>query len=970
MSFIEFFVRNAEYKGLSTIYGIYRLLLWLLAKLISTICNSVEQIYKHIFSLFGIIYSAPIVKFLKGWISYLWIPIAISVLILAYNLILGDSAEGNTKAKTFVRNLALLFIVLFGLPYLFIGHANSNNAGVFVDSNATAYTEANSTYGKTPSEIDGLYLDADSGLIDLFVNDSGQGLIKGVSSLSGTEDKSYAYSIVANNVYDMEKIFLYCAEHQNKEDFTKTWSRDSLESGKVPKNDYLIQQSDGIFSGTSNNEIMSINVMESEVYDDWNDDYDNKNMKNKLVKDFMVSDYDVDESAVQAAIVKMQFRNKMKYFTNDDSINAGNTEEELKKEYTSVLERNIEELLFTHIMMNGKSQYTSDGHIEKFAFRSGGETEADLPFGWELEILNTELFRYHIEWGVMYVQLIALIIVLFLTSYKIAKIIYEIIFDHFLAIFYGAADLSNGQRIKEVLQSIVNLIISLLFAVVSVELYLIITESINTITFIPDDPHMNKWMIALVDFFMAMAVVKGPSVLEKIMGIEGGLSGAWRDMGAATRPMKRAALAGGFLAAKGASKLAHGAAGAAKSAAKRGYYKYEKHKGKKAARKENENGNQYKIGSEWGDKSRKEVAGNESQFSAISNRRNEKKKVDDPLNTARKGKDGTTGKAANAEMARQSRDIGNDINKRITEANSGLLNGKTDEVKASEAQTIKNETANRYRGNIQNAALAEQAKARSEGQSLSDRDALQRAYENSGFSTEHASSLAARDVAGGSYQDKKDKFENSISVKAQQNLSDSPLSYKNQMEAYKDAAVDHYRALGFDDASANDMATATAERVMAEDKQSEIRSRASELQRNTANSGGSSLSDVDALEQATKEVLGNSSVGYTGDYASTANHIYEQGTLKEGIVSGRIANNAVRERAEVNTRAGSLMASSSPNLIERETLRHGGFQKERDLQSLRQTAYNYGHDAADRKAARKTESGYRRLRKERNKDSE
>ena len=476
-------------------------------------------------------------------------------------------------------------------------------------------------------------------------------------------------------------------------------------------------------------------------------------------------------------------------------------------------------------------------------------------------------------------------------------------------------------------------------------------------------------MIALVDFFMAMAVVKGPSVLEKIMGIEGGLSGAWRDMGAATRPMKRAALTGGFLAAKGASKLAHGAAGAAKSAAKRGYYKYEKHKGKKAARKENENGNQYKIGS-GKDKSRKEVAGNESQFSAINNRRNEKKKVDDPLNTARKGKGGATGKAANAEMARQSRDIGNEMNKRITEANSGSLNEKTAGAKASNAQAIKNETANRYRGNIQNAALAEQAKARSEGQSLSDRAALQRAYENSGFSAEHASSLAARDVSGGSYQDNKDKFENSISVKAQQNLADSPLSYRNQMEAYKDAAVDHYRALGFDDTSASNMATATAERVMAEDKQSEIRSRASELQRNTASSGGSSLSDVDALEQATKEVLGNSSVGYTGDYASTANHIYEQGTLKEGIVSGRIANNAVRERAEVNTRAGSLMASSSPNLIERETLRHGGFQKERDLQSLRQTAYNYGHDAADRKAARKTESGYRRLRKERNKDSE
>ena len=974
MSFLEFFVRNAEYTNLSSMWGLYRVLLWLIVKLLAKICNAVENIYKHILSLFGVIYSEPVVKFFQGWITYLWIPIAISILILAYNLILGDSEQGNVKLKAFARNLSLLAIVLFGLPYLFIGHSSSNASGVFVDSSASYYNESSDTYGKLSYEVDGLY-GSDVGLVDLFVNDDGKGLINGISALSGTEDKSYAYTIVANNVYDLKEIFLYCAENLSKDNFTKTWSRDMLESGKVPKNTYLVKKSDGTYGGTTNNEIMSVDVAESEDYDYWDDDYNNKKMKNKTLDDFSAEGYDKYANQISYS---MFWANRMgrQFASEEEATNF------LKEEYEKGTKNtDIEAVLFMNILKSGTTKYSSDGHIESFGFGNNGETEASLPFGWEIKFLNSELFRYHIEWGILFVQLISMILVLLLTSYKIAKIIYEIIFNHFLAIFYGAADLSNGQRIKEVLQSIVNLILSIIFAVISVELYLIITESINTVTFIPDDPSLNKWMIALVDFFLAMAVIKGPSVLEKILGIEGGLHGAFRDMsmaaltaGAATRTASRTA----GMVGRGAMKLAHGGAAVAKGASKRGYYLAQKHKGKKDANKENENGNQYEIGGRR-DKSRKEVAGNESQFGAISG----KKEKGLTKEQKEQGADGR--RASNVEMARQGRDISAEMKHKVeSQRNASEVFDNEPPNMESINSSVSNEIANRYRGNIQNAALAEKARAKQNGEDISDKEALARAYESSGFSSEQANSLASRDVTGGSFAEKQEKFENSISAKAQQNLTDSPLSYNNKMDAYKEAATEHYKELGFDSETASNMATDTANRVLVDDSQQLIRERAAEIQRTIPSSshiekGGSKsdvindenrMSDVEALRKATSDVLGASgSSGFTGDINKAANYIYSQGTLREGVVSGRIAHNTVREHTQTNTRAGSLRANEETSFVETKAALWGGYKTKRGLDTLSSTGYDRGVTVNERKRSRKTEKQYSKLKRERKKGS-
>lgn len=936
MSFLEFMISNTEYNGWTSLFGAGRFILWMLTWILTFICNIIEQAYNHIFSLFGVIYNEKVIGFLQGWIGYLWIPVAISILILGYNLIMGDATEGNARAKTFVRNLCLFAIILFGLPYLFLG--NTTQAGVFTGGSSSGYRSSGT-------------ITSNSGLLDVFTNDNGQGIVNGVKQLGGNiGNSSHTYDVVADNTYDLPFIFTQVENGNGGAAKSKTWSQEYIEKEKIKKNIFQIPDSEGGYTSKKGDSIMSISINDFTDYVD----VDKIGQDKFKVSDVMVDGYDY-------GLYSTDDNNKTdihKYFlSNTPDASSLTSDSEYKPSEVS-----LRQYLFKTYHSEVIRDYNDEGKIRGVWYSNNGKTQSGAIAG----IGSNFPFKYKVDWGVMFIQLISAAIVMILTTYKVARIIYEIIFNHFLALFFGAADLSNGQRIKEILKSIVSLLLSLLFAVVLVEFYFILSEAVKTIEFIPNDVAANKWMQALVEFFIAVATVKGPSVLEKILGVEGGLSGAWRDMGAATRPARRAAMVGAYAGAKLAKGALSKTKDAVKGAGKAGYHGINRVKGAAAARKANANGNQRSIGG-GADKSRTQVAGKSSQFSAINNGKKETNAPKNANATASKNN------AATAEMARQSRDLNKEMTHSAT--NKAVVGG----MSAGEAKReASNEIANRYRGNIHNAALAEQANAGGSSK-MSDKEALTRAYENSGFSKEDAASLAARDVASGSFTETKDRFDNSISAQAQQRLSENPSEYSSQKEAYQAAAMDHYQSLGFDNTAAASMADTKANQVLLDDKQAEIRNRAMEIQKTTPSyssieAGGSMsapiddsnrMSDVEALTTAAADVL-HGSVGYTGNYSEAASHIYSQGTLKEGPVTGRIANNMARESAEVNTRAGSLDHGINPTAQAALTI-VGGYFAEREASTLHSTGYSAGYSKYEKKNAKKTEKEYQKLKKQRDK---
>ncbi|PGE83874.1 pLS20_p028 family conjugation system transmembrane protein, partial [Bacillus toyonensis] len=125
---------------------------------------------------------------------------------------------------------------------------------------------------------------------------------------------------------------------------------------------------------------------------------------------------------------------------------------------------------------------------------------------------------------------------LLLVSIKLARLCYELAFNYLLANILAPADVANGQKLKAVLSNILNIFIATIMIFLSLKLYIMGTA------FLHDKLNGVPYLIALAAF--SMAVLDGPSVVERLFGIDIGLKSSW------------GMLAGGFALGKGIGALA------------------------------------------------------------------------------------------------------------------------------------------------------------------------------------------------------------------------------------------------------------------------------------------------------------------------------------------------------------------------------------------------------------------------------
>lgn len=800
MSFLEYMISHMEYSDMSTFFGVGRLLMWGITNILVALCGAAEGIYNHIFSVAGLIYNEHVIKFIQNWMGFLWIPIALSLVYLGYSLITGSDVDNNKRVKTFGKNFALLVIVLFAIPYIFIGSGGGNKASLFTNSNYTKYE---------PNE----QLSSGSGLIDIFTHDNGEGIIKGVRGMTGRTagDGTQVEAIVANNVLDLKTVYLdtlKCYIDGNNQ-ISKEWSKENI--NKTVRINQFIRIDDGEFHVTNGKGIMDIGINDLITREDLNGDAfgDKQEDREKFhIEDVYVSDYELgyfvpgtangtlypmlaapfDPSFLNFGVIseldnaQAQAAAQNVLSALNDALGSSNGSQGINK----IAETNVRDWLFGVKHSTVTRYHDKDGLVVGVLYHNDRTPAVVIiPF---LQFLNPYPFRYKVEWGSMLIELIAAFIVLFLTSYKIVRIIYEIIIDQILAVFFGAADLSTGQKTREILKSIFGLILSLFFAVVMIELYFSISAAVKNLEFMRNDgSNNNHWIQAIVTFFIAIAAVKGPSVLEKILGVEGGLSGAWRDVGTATRPARNVAKGAAVATALGAAKVAKGVGKGVGRGVGMGI---QHHKGVKQAKLD-----------------AKDAPGNSSKFAAKSNRKEKKKKTSEV-----KTGDGAARNAANADYAAQSRKVA-----AIT---------KEDYKKNGNAAR----THDAYGEDIRKAALAEQTAGRIKGKKISDEQALTAAYENHGFNAADAQRAARSDINSGKFAETKKDFENSVSAQAKMRHEMDPSSYETKHDAYVASAEDHYRAMGFSADEAKQAAGETASKVHIDDASMTIREKAAGYQ--------------------------------------------------------------------------------------------------------------------------------------------
>lgn len=136
-------------------------------------------------------------------------------------------------------------------------------------------------------------------------------------------------------------------------------------------------------------------------------------------------------------------------------------------------------------------------------------------------LLSPVYYRYNFNFLSMFLALAASVIALFFTAYKVARLIWELAVHQFLAVMFAASDLTNGQRIKQVLQSIANTFVVIFLTSVLLQFFQLGVQYIN-------NQNINGLVRGFILLFWALACVDAPNIIERILGIDAGISSGFR----------------------------------------------------------------------------------------------------------------------------------------------------------------------------------------------------------------------------------------------------------------------------------------------------------------------------------------------------------------------------------------------------------------------------------------------------------
>ena len=132
------------------------------------------------------------------------------------------------------------------------------------------------------------------------------------------------------------------------------------------------------------------------------------------------------------------------------------------------------------------------------------------------DLLNEYYYRYDVEWYTVIVGLVSMIIVYVCLAYKVVRILYEVVVQRLLAALYSA-NLTSSQKTLKILDSIKDSYITLILVMVCLKIYLLAFKMVGETGF----GEFSKVMVLL---FVAFAVVDGPNIIQKLTGVDAGLS--------------------------------------------------------------------------------------------------------------------------------------------------------------------------------------------------------------------------------------------------------------------------------------------------------------------------------------------------------------------------------------------------------------------------------------------------------------
>mgnify|MGYP000252707244 CR=1 FL=1 len=139
-------------------------------------------------------------------------------------------------------------------------------------------------------------------------------------------------------------------------------------------------------------------------------------------------------------------------------------------------------------------------------------------FGWnssdDADMGNEFYYRYYFDSINAWLQLGALVLIFLTMSYKCIRITFELVVGRLFTYLYST-EISGGEKIKKILVFIRDSYILLGVCVISIKLYSIITAYVSS--------HYTGLVQGIFSLFIAFAVIDGPNLVEKLLGMDAGL---------------------------------------------------------------------------------------------------------------------------------------------------------------------------------------------------------------------------------------------------------------------------------------------------------------------------------------------------------------------------------------------------------------------------------------------------------------
>ncbi|MGW9102773.1 pLS20_p028 family conjugation system transmembrane protein [Priestia megaterium] len=254
------------------------------------------------------------------------------------------------------------------------------------------------------------------------------------------------------------------------------------------------------------------------------------------------------ESTVSEKIIKQNVTDVAQFDVNDWKTPKLKEPNKVPQNRIDLID--ITEKIDGDFKVNEKDKISDEGQkilTHKAAITPDGkEGLVKLENGW-FDFFPELYYRWHWNFWTIAISLFVTGMTMLFTSIKLSKLCYELGFNAILAQLVAPADVGDGQKLKTVLQNILNTFLVIIMIFISMKVYLI------GMTYIAE--HMEGVTTLILQIAFSIAVVDGPVMCERLFGIDAGLKSGW------------GAVAGGLAMMKGMESTMNGARGTFKNAA-------------------------------------------------------------------------------------------------------------------------------------------------------------------------------------------------------------------------------------------------------------------------------------------------------------------------------------------------------------------------------------------------------------------